>query len=154
MKINLSSKINKYINNDEINVIIEFSNQNDEIEKIIKYINDYKLNSNRKIILNKNYELLEIEFSDIILFYSDKKNNYCKTKDGEYKIKSKLYEIEKMDINLIRISKSCIINVNHVENFYVGETGKITVRLDDKSEKTVSRRKLRDVMNYLDERSI
>ena len=98
--------------------------------------------------------MLEIKYEDIILFYSNKKNNYCKTKDGEYKIKSKLYEIERMDIDLIRISKSCIININHVENFYIGETGKIIVRLDDQTEQTVSRRKLKDVMNYLNERSI
>lgn len=154
MKINLSSKTSNVINNDEINIIIESSNQNNEIKKFIKYINDYELNSNRKVIVSKDYELLEIEFEEIILFYSDKKNNYCRTRNGEYKIKSKLYEIEKMDINLIRISKSCIINVNHVENFYVGETGKIIVRLDDKTEEIVSRRKLRDVMNYLNERSI
>ncbi len=154
MKINLSSKISKMINNDEINVTIEFSNQNNEIKEFIKYINDYEINSNKKIIVSKDYELLEIKFEDIILFYSDKKNNYCRTKNGEYKIKSKLYEIEKMNINLIRISKSCIVNVNHVENFYVGETGKIIVRLDDNTEEIVSRRKLRDVKNYLNERSI
>ena len=142
------------INNDEINVTIEFSNQNNEIKEFIKYINDYEINSNKKIIVSKDYELLEIKFEDIILFYSDKKNNYCRTKNGEYKIKSKLYEIEKMNINLIRISKSCIVNVNHVENFYVGETGKIIVRLDDNTEEIVSRRKLRDVKNYLNERSI
>ena len=154
MKINVSSKTSKAINDNEINVIIEFSNQTDEIEKFIKYIEDYELNSNRKIIVSKNYELLEIKYDDIISFYSDKKNNYCRTKGGEYKIKSKLYEIEKMDINLIRISKSCIINIKHVEKFYVGETGKITVRLDDKTEEVVSRRKIKDVMSYLDERSI
>lgn len=154
MKINLFSQLNKNINQNEIKVSIEFQNKNEEIEKFIKYINDYELNYNKKLIVSKEYELVEIEYKDIILFYSDKKSNYWRTKNGEYKVKSKLYEIEKMDINFIRISKSCIINFNHVENFYLGETGKIIVRLDNNTEEIVSRRKLRDVMNYLDERSI
>lgn len=154
MKINVISKVSKDSKSDEVNIILEFPNQNDEIEKLMKYIKDYEWNSKKKIVVRQNYELLEIDYEEIILFYSDKKNNYCRTKTGEYKIKSKLYEIEKMDINLIRISKSCIINVKHVEKFYVGETGKIVVKLDDNTEETVSRRKIRDVMNYLDERGI
>lgn len=152
MNINILSKINETIKDDEIKVLVESSNENNEIQEFIKYIKNY--NYNKKIVVSKDFEILEIPYKDIILFYSHLKNNYCKTKDGEYRIKSKLYEIEKMDINFIRISKSCIINLNHVKNFYIGETGRIVVRLDDKSEKSVSRRKLRDVMNYLDERSI
>lgn len=154
MKINLFSKTNEDVSNDEIDITVEFSVQNDKIENFIKYINNYNIDSTRKIIVTKNYELVEINYEDIILFYSDKKNNYCRTKDGKYKIKSKLYELERMDVDFIRISKGCIINVNHVESFDISETGKIIVRLDDKTEEIVSRRKIRDVINYLDERGI
>lgn len=150
MKFNLILKKEGLVKKDEFNIILEFSNRNKEIEDMIHYINCYK----RKVIVNKDYEALEIEYKDIILFYSDKKNNYCKTKKDTYRIKNKLYELEKMDIDFVRISKSCIININHVKFFDLSKTGKIIVKLEDKTEETVSRRKIKEVMNFLEERGI
>ena len=98
--------------------------------------------------------MFKINIKDIILFYSDKKNNYCRTKDGEYKVKNKLYELEKQSYNFVRISKSCIVNIEHVKSFDVKQTGTIIVKLDDNTTEIVSRRKIKDVMNYLEERSI
>ena len=88
------------------------------------------------------------------MFYSDKKYNYCKTRNGEYKIKNKLYEIEKSCDEFLRISKSCIVNIKHVISFDMGETGKITVKLDNNRKEAVSRRRIKNVINYLDERGI
>ena len=154
MNIKLIEKYDNTLNNNEINVTIEYSDRSDQIGNFIEHINNYTLNSSRKIMVNKDYELLEIAVKDVIMFYSCNKNNYCKTKDNEYRIKRKLYELERMDIDFIRISKSCIVNVNNVESFDIGESGKIVVKLTDKSQEIVSRRKIKDVMNYLDERSI
>lgn len=137
-------------NKNEINILIE---ETDEINinDFTNYINKYK---KKKIIVSQDNEKLQIDFQDIILFYSDKKYNYCKTKKGEYKIKNRLYEIENYSKDLIRISKSCIININHVISFDMGETGRIVVKLDDNSKEIVSRRKIKDVINFLDERGI
>ena len=88
------------------------------------------------------------------MFYSDKKYNYCKVKDNSYKVKSRLYELEKENADFIRISKSCIVNINHIEKFDISETGKIVVKLDDLSEQIVSRRRSSDIMKYLEERMI
>lgn len=137
-------------NKDEINILIE---EKDEIniDDFTNYINKY---NDKKIIVSQDNEKLQIDFQDIILFYSDKKYNYCKTKKGEYKIKNRLYEIENYSEDLIRISKSCIININHVISFDMGETGKIVVKLDNNTKEIVSRRKIKDVINFLDERGI
>jgi DNA-binding LytR/AlgR family response regulator len=88
------------------------------------------------------------------MFYSDKKYNYCKIKDKSYKVKSKLYELEEINTDFIRISKNCIINITHVEKFDIAETGKIVVILDDLTEAIVSRRKTPNIMKYLDDRRI
>lgn len=137
-------------NKNEINILIE---EKDEIniDDFTNYINKY---NDKKIIVSQDNEKLQIDFQDIILFYSDKKYNYCKTKNGEYKIKNRLYEIENYSEDLIRISKSCIININHVISFDMGETGKIVVKLDNNTKEIVSRRKIKDVINFLDERGI
>lgn len=154
MNVKLIRKVNQYLADNEINVTIEYSKEPAEMDKLIQYINNYKPDYLRKIVVSKDYELLEIDTKDIIVFYSNNKNNFCKTKDNEYKIKSKLYEIEKMDLNFVRISKNCVVNLLHIESFNIGKIGKIVIKLDNNTEEIVSRRKVKDVMNYLNERSV
>ena len=58
-----------------------------------------------------------IDYNDIMLFYSENRNNYCKTSNNEiYQIKSKLYELENLK-DFIRISKKCIVNINFIKCF-------------------------------------
>ena len=149
MNINIKQKQNNNLNNEQLNIYIEYSSDID-IENMIDYINKY----NKQVVVKQDNELFKINIKDIILFYSDKKNNYCRTKDGEYKVKNKLYELEKRSYNFVRISKSCIVNIEHVKSFDVKQTGTIIVKLDDNTTEIVSRRKIKDVMNYLEERSI
>lgn len=153
MKINLFN--NSELDENEIIIEVQYSNKNTNVQQLIDYLNNYELNyKNKVIVMDKDYTLLEIEYKDIILFYSDKKYNYCKVKEKSYMVKSKLYELEKISIDFLRISKNCIVNVNHVEKFDISETGKIIVRLDDATEQIVSRRKTSEIMKYLDRRRI
>lgn len=156
MKINLSHKRNENLNSDEISIELQYSTESENLQHFINYINDYPLNHQTKAIVanDNNYTLLEIELDNIILFYSDKKYNYCKTKSGQYRIKSKLYELENIDKNFIRVSKSCIVNMNHVKKFDISEISKIIIKLDDSTEEIVSRRRTQNIMKYLDDRRI
>lgn len=154
MKINIIEKIDEKLKEDEIVVEIHSADNKQNLNEFIEYLNDYDSKYNNKVVVMKDYELVEIKYKDIIVIYSDKKSNYCRTKNGTYKIKSKLYEIEEMDEDLIRISKSCITNVKHIDKFDISEIGKIVIKLDDGSEEVVSRRRTRQIMKYLEERSI
>jgi len=144
--------IKKIVNSDnEIKINIEITNESENIDKLIEHIKNFE---KKNVVVSKGNELQTIELSEILYFYSDKKYNYCKTVNEEFKIKSKLYELEKIDVNFLRISKSCVINVQNVKCFDLGETSKIIVRFDDGSDQIVARRKIKDLMNYLDERGI
>lgn len=155
MKINLNKKNNENLKNDEIYLELQYCLENKEIQHFIEYINNYnKERKNMVVVLTDDYTLIEIDTKDIIMFYSDKKQNYCKVKNNSYRIKSRLYELEKENIDFIRISKSCIVNIKHVEKFDISETGKIVVKLDDSSEQIVSRRRSSNIMKYLEERMI
>lgn len=152
MGIRISEKINTNIKGNEINIIIEANSKNKETEKIFDYIANYKTN---KVIVTEDYKSFYIDYKNIILFYSNGKNNYCKTVDNKtYKIRSKLYEIENIDDSFIRISKKCIVNVNFVKCFDMGETGKIIVKLYDDTEEKVSRRRIKDVLKFLEDKSL
>ena len=153
MEVNL--KINEELEKNEIVVEIQYSRKNKYFQHFVDYIKNYELDyRNKVIVLSDNYEFVEVEYKDIIMFYSDKKYNYCKLKDRSYRVKSKLYELEEINADFIRISKNCIVNIKHVEMFDISKTGKIVVRLDDFTEQVVSRRKTKDIMKYLEDRRI
>ncbi len=151
MNIHISKLINNQLKDDEIKVNIEISDKNKELENIIPYIEEF---DKRKIVVFDGYNMMQINTNDIMYFYSDGNYNFCKTKEKKYRIKSKLYEIEKKSNNFLRISKSCIINIKQVKNFDIGKNRNIVVRFNDNSEQFVSRRKIKEVMNYLTERMI
>lgn len=150
MEIRIDKIVNNKLEKNKINIKLEANSENDNLNEFIQYIENFE----KKVIVTKEKELIEIPIKEIIYFYSDKKYNYCKTAKGEFKIKSKLYELEKVSIDFLRISKSCVINVQEVKCFDLSETGKIIVRFYDGTEQFVARRKIKDIMNYLEERGI
>ena len=151
MNINIEKTIKKERLLNEINIKIETNKETKDIDKLIEYIENY---NKMKIVLDSNNELITINTNEILYFFSDKKYNYCKTTKKEYKIKSKLYELEKMNIDFLRISKSCVVNIKQVKSFDLSESGKIVVKFYNGLQQIVSRRKIKEVMNYLEERSI
>lgn len=154
MKIKVSSLKDSSVPKNEIEVLVKSSVISKDVNEIIEYIEQFQNKTSRRIVVNSDGIIKEIKIDDIICFYSDKKYNYCRTKEKSYKIKSKLYEIEKMDPNFIRISKACIVNSKHIKFFNLNETGRIVVVFNDDSEEVVSRRKVKSIMEFLNERSI
>ncbi len=151
MIIHINKSVNKRLNEDELNINIEFPENYKRIDDLVEYI---KVFDKRKMAVYDGYNIIQINIEDIIYFYSEGNYNYCKLNNKEYRIKNKLYEIEKMNNDFIRISKGCVINIKQVKSFDVGENRNIIVRFNDNSEQYVSRRKIREVMNFLDERMI
>lgn len=151
MDINIEKIIKKGKSLNKINIRIETSEETKDVDKLIQYIENY---NKMKIVLDSNNELITINTNEILYFFSDKKYNYCKTTKKEYKIKSKLYELEKINIDFLRISKSCVVNIKQVKSFDLSESGRVVVKFYDESQQIVSRRKIKDVMSYLEERSI
>ena len=154
MKIKVSSLKDSSVPKNELEVLVKSSVISKDVNEIIEYIEQFQNKTSRRIVVDSDGIIKEIKIDDIICFYSDKKYNYCRTKEKSYKIKSKLYEIEKMDPNFIRISKACIVNSKHIKFFNLNETGRIVVVFNDDSEEVVSRRKVKSIMEFLDERSI
>ncbi len=150
MEFNVTFKINKNIEDESININIESAKQDAQVDKLIDYINKY----DNTIIGKVDNKLVKIQYSEIRYFFCQDKEIFCKTKEKEYKVKSRLYELEKLDKDFIRVSKKYIVNFNHAKCFDMGIIGKIVIELDNNEFVTVSRRRIKDVIEYLDERSI
>lgn len=149
MDIKIRTNISSEFEN--IEICINAPERNEEVQRLENEL----LTKQEKIIKNiigmQDNDIFIINVSDIILFYSEEKNNFCKTKEGVYRIKEKLYYLEEKlpQKDFIRISNSVIANINHVKCFNTSIIGKIIVRFKDGSEENVSRRKTSEIMSFL-----
>ena len=142
MNIHINKFANKRLNKDEVNINMEFNENYNEIENLIEYIKEF---DKRKVVVYDGYNIVQVNIEDIMYFYSDGNYNFCKTKDKQYRVKRKLYEIDKISNDFVRISKGCIINIKQVKSFDIGENRNIIVKFIDNSEQYVSRRKIKEV---------
>lgn len=153
MDIKVNTNISKEFNDITIKVEVNAPELNDDIQKIL---NNLSRITKRKeeIIATKNNEIFLIKSSDIFYIYSDEKNNFIKTSNGTYKIKDRLYELEEnLDENkFIRISNSCIINIGKTKSFDVSQIGSLFAKMEDDTKQEVSKRRIKNVMNFLNER--
>jgi DNA-binding LytR/AlgR family response regulator len=96
----------------EDEIIIRCKEKNDlvlKIEKYIKELNDIKLTFYKK---DQEYYL---NSNDILFFETDGNSISAHTTTDMYYVKYKLYELENLlPNNFIRVSKSTIVNINHI----------------------------------------
>lgn len=95
-----------------------------------------KLSAEKNQIIGEyDNNIFILQLNDILCFYSDEKYNWCKANKNSYRVKHTLYELEQtLNTNdWIRISHSCILNINHIKCFDIDTIGSIVVVLDDES---------------------
>jgi len=142
---------NKY---KDIEVCINAPERNEEVQRLE---NDLLVKASKNIqsvIGMQNNDIFLINVSEIIVFYGEDKNIFCRTKEGSYRVKEKMYYLEENLPNkdFIRISNSAIININQVKCFNTSIIGKIIVKFKDGTEENVSKRKTSEIMKFLKER--
>ena len=151
----MSIKINTNISSEfeETSITINAPELSDEIQNIIKYVSSINTTPTQ-IVATEDNKIYFIDLDKVISFFSKDKYNYVRVKDGTYKIKYKLYELEEIfkERDFIRISNSCIINVKQVECFDTSILGTVVVKLKDKTQETVSKRNFSQIKRMLDER--
>lgn len=125
MDIKISKKVNKNLNDNEVNIVIEYNKFNPTCTDIEEYLIHYIENKNTIVVKNDHNQLIHLDKNDILKFFSYGKQNYCETIDSkQYLISKKLYEIEKLNTDYIRISKHCIVNLKNIKCFDFNSTRK------------------------------
>ncbi len=147
MKIRI--EVDKETKEEEIVIICR--ELNDEIYSIQKMLSETMDKAEKLSFYKKNTEYY-LSLSDIIFFDTDENFINAHTKDDIYKVKYKLYELEGMLPNeFIRVSKSTIINVNHVISVDKNITSSSVVGFDGTYKTNfVSRHYFNDFKNRLD----
>ncbi|MBR3614910.1 MAG: LytTR family transcriptional regulator [Clostridia bacterium] len=148
-------KINTNISEEfsDITININVPKITEEVENIIKQISNIN-NIPNQLIGHINNEIYFIDLKDIICFFSKDKNVFARTSDNIYKVKYKLYELNEIfePKDFIRISNSCIININKIECFDTSIIGTITVKMKDGTKENVSKRNVSQIMKMLKKR--
>ena len=99
--------------------------------------------------IGENYEL--INYQDIILLETQSGDIYARTVNGkDYRLKEKLYELEKMlaSDGFIRINKSNIVNILHINEIVPWFNGRLLLKLNKEKEVEVSRSYARDFKRF------
>lgn len=150
-------KINTNISEEfsDITININVPKITEEVENIIKQISNIN-NIPNQLIGYINNEIYFIDLKDIICFFSKNKNVFARTSDNIYRVKYKLYELNEIfeTKDFIRISNSCIININKIECFDTSIIGTITVKMKDGTKEIVSKRNVSQIMKMLKKRGI
>jgi len=149
MEIKVRTNISKEYQDIEVNINSpERNEQVQELERELLLKTSERL---KQIVGMQGNDIFIIKISEVIEFYSEEKNNFCKTKNGIFRIKEKLYYLEeKLPLkDFIRISNSVIININHVKCFNTSIIGKIIVKFKDGTEENVSKRRTSEIMRFL-----
>lgn len=98
----------------ENEVIIRCNELNEEILEIQKVISEL-IAEKRELIFYKENTEYYICINDILFFETEESSIYAHTLNEVYQVKYKLYELEEiLPKNFVRVSKSTILNSNHI----------------------------------------
>ena len=108
-----------------------------------------------KYIIRLNDRIIPLQTSAIAFVYSEEKNNYLTTFDGDrYIIDSSLDLIsDELDPNrFFRISRSCIVNTRAIQSIIKQAGGRLLIKSNPPAsfEMTVSRSRVDDFLDWLE----
>ncbi|MEG0276495.1 MAG: LytTR family DNA-binding domain-containing protein [Coprobacillus sp.] len=123
MKINILEDQN--INETEI--IIKCKEKSDDIDKIIKLLEV----DNHLLICKKDKDIFQVSIEDIMFIESVDEKTFVYLQDIVYENQSKIYELEEKlnNNNFIRISKSCLLNLDFLRSVRAIINGKYEATL-------------------------
>ncbi len=127
---------NSYI---EPKIVILTASMTEEVNAILNKLSD---NAPQIISGSRDGKIEVIDKEDLIRIYAGSGKVFAVTDKGEYTLRLRLYEIEKLlpPNRFIRISNSEIINLKKVNSFDLSFTGTVCVKLENGTTTYVSRR--------------
>ncbi len=141
-------KLNMDSNCKEVEVQITTKEIDEEVNNIIRKLEKESLQVFTGITED---EAVILEPNDIVRIYTSNNKILAETKDGEYKLRYRIYECEEKlsQYRFIRISQSELINLSMVKKFDFSITGTIHVILKNGVSTFVSRRYVSTIRKVL-----
>lgn len=109
-------------------------------ESILQLVNGLKLKK-EKLTVRQGEKILQIEPGDIYYFEAVDNKVFLYLEKNVYETRMKLYELERQfaGTDFFRVSKSVILNLAKVENFYPGFSGRFEAQMQNGERIGISR---------------
>lgn len=144
MKMNYRLIIDK---SKEESIVITAHEKNELIIEIEKLVISNMVN----IIGYKNDEIYPLELCDVYCFYTEDGKVFAMTKDNEYLVKERIYQLEEVCKEMfVKINQGCLVNIKKILKFESNLGGFIKVILKNNYSDFVSRRELKNIKRRLD----
>ena len=137
-----------YLRNRLTRIVITTDEVNEEVNELVRRLSF----DSPKVLAGFRDESVELlDPSSIIRIFSSSGKVFAKTRDGEYVLRLRLYDVEDRlkPSDFVRISNSEIINLSKVQSFDLNFAGTICVRFTDGSTSYVSRRYVAEIKRIL-----
>ena len=128
-----------------------------DYETLLKALagNTPKKEFKEKYIVRFNDRIIPLQTSAIAFIYSEEKNNYLTTFDGERYIIDSSLDVISEELNhdrFFRISRSCIVNTNAIQSIIKQAGGRLLIKSNPPAsfEMTVSRSRVDDFLDWLE----
>ncbi len=132
-----------------LTIIIEYPILDTKTKRLIKKIEslDFMVSGNSK------GKIFQVHISDIYYMESVERKTFLYTKDEIYVTDKKLYELEEMlrDAGIIRISKSCLMNMDMLYSIRQLMNSQLEATLLNGEKLIVARTYLKNIKNILKE---
>lgn len=129
----------------ELKVIIQHNELDDEVQGVISQIKNKK--EVQSIVAYDQDRMIVLKPEEIYRFYGLTGKVYGVTRQNEYTIRRKLYELEEMFENkgFVRISKASIVNLDHISSIEATFDGGLSVVMKNGDRDLISRRFVKKV---------
>lgn len=138
--IQVNIKIDLNDKHEETTVIIQAKEWSDELEAIVRQLNNTK---NKRIIGVTQDQSVLLDPTDIDFVYAEQRKVYATTiTKQDIELKMKLYELEELlePRHFTRFSKSVIGNIQHIQRFELAFNGNILIHFESGNKEYVSRK--------------
>lgn len=136
------------VETEDVEIIIRCSTVNQDIQKIIYMLEQ----DNKKLQCKKDRDIYQIPIEDIYYIETIDEKSFVYLQDEVYENSSKLYELENnlKSYGFVRISKSCLVNLECVHHIRALLNGKYEATLINQEKLVISRKYLPEFKKALE----
>lgn len=129
-------------------IILQYTKWTKSLEEISNYITG----SGKQITgYGENKEMYQLKVADIFYFEAVGELVFAYTKDRVYEIKMRLYQVEEhtRGDQMLRASKSVVLNLRHIESVRPALNGRLYATMENGEEVLISRQYAKSVTKHI-----
>ena len=135
--------ITRQVEDQPLTVIIEYPELNKSASDLIQKVN----NLNIRFSAFDEDKQIRIDLSDVYYIENVERKMFIYTERDVYRFNSTMSEVESMiaDTNMVRISRTCIMNTDHLKEIRQVKNSHLEAVMDNDEMLIVSRKYLKDI---------